>query len=149
MKIVLLQSVRGLGNPGDIVNVKSGYARNYLIPKDIAIYATTANIKQTENRIAKAKEIELAQVEKLKLIAEKLNKLSLKFLLKSGEEDKLFGSVTTQIISSELEENGYNIEKKDIVITEPIKILGTHYVNIYLHKDIIAKVKIKVKALEE
>ena len=149
MKIVLLQSVRGLGNPGDIVNVKSGYARNYLIPKDIAIYATTANIKQTENRIAKAKEIELAQVEKLKLIAEKLNKLSLKFLLKSGEEDKLFGSVTTQMISSELEENGYNIEKKDIVITEPIKILGTHYVNIYLHKDIIAKVKIKVKALEE
>ena len=149
MKIVLLQSVRGLGNPGDIVNVKSGYARNYLIPKDIAIYATTANIKQTENRIAKAKEIELAQVEKLKLIAEKLNKLSLKFLLKSGEEDKLFGSVTTQMISSELEENGYNIEKKDIAITEPIKILGTHYVNIYLHKDIIAKVKIKVKALEE
>ena len=149
MKIVLLQSVRGLGNPGDIVNVKSGYARNYLIPKDIAIYATTANIKQTENRIAKAKEIELAQVEKLKLIAEKLDKLSLKFLLKSGEEDKLFGSVTTQMISSELEENGYNVERKDIVITEPIKTLGTHYVNIYLHKDVIAKVKIKVKALEE
>ena len=149
MKIVLLQSVRGLGNPGDIVNVKSGYARNYLIPKDIAIYATTANIKQTENRIAKAKEIELAQVEKLKLIADKLDKLSLKFSLKSGEEDKLFGSVTTQMISSELEENGYNVERKDIVITEPIKTLGTHYVNIYLHKDVIAKVKIKVKALEE
>jgi len=149
MKIVLLQSVRGLGNPGDIVNVKSGYARNYLIPKDIAIYATTANIKQTENRIAKAKEIELAQVEKLKLIAEKLDKLSLKFLLKSGEEDKLFGSVTTQMISSELEENGYNVERKDIVITEPIKTLGNHYVTIYLHKDVIAKVKIKVKALEE
>ncbi len=149
MKIVLLQSVRGLGDPGDIVNVKSGYARNYLIPKDIAIYATTANIKQTENRIAKAKEIELAQVEKLKLIADKLDKLSLKFSLKSGEEDKLFGSVTTQMISSELEENGYNVERKDIVITEPIKTLGTHYVNIYLHKDVIAKVKIKVKALEE
>ena len=149
MKIVLLQSVRGLGNPGDIVNVKSGYARNYLIPKDIAVYATKTNVAQIENRIAKAKEVEADRVEQLKTIAEKLDKLSLKFALKAGEEDKLFGSITTQMVSEELSNNGYTIEKKDIDITQPIKTLGNHYVIIYLHKDVSAKVKIKVKALEE
>ena len=149
MKIVLLQSVRGLGNPGDIVNVKSGYARNYLIPKDIAVYATKTNVTQIENRIEKAKEVEADRVEQLKTIAEKLDKLSLKFALKAGEEDKLFGSVTTQMVSEALSDNGYTIEKKDIDITQPIKTLGNHYVIIYLHKDVTAKVKIKVKALEE
>ena len=149
MKIVLLQSVRGLGNPGDIVNVKSGYARNYLIPKDVAVYATKTNIIQIENRIAKAKEAEADRVEQLKIIADKLDKLSLKFALKAGEEDKLFGSVTTQMVSEALSDNGYTIEKKDIDITQPIKTLGNHYVINYLHKDVTAKVKIKVKALEE
>ena len=149
MKIVLLQSVRGLGDPGDIVNVKSGYARNYLIPKDIAVFATKSNISHIENRIAKAKEMEADRVEKLKVIAEKLDKLSLKFELKAGEEDKLFGSVTTQMISDRLSELGYTIERKDIDIAEPIKTLGNHYVTIYLHKDVSSKVKIKVKALEE
>ena len=70
MKIVLLQSVRGLGDPGDIVNVKSGYARNYLIPQDMAIYATKNNIVQIETRIEKAKEIEASRVKKLKVVAE-------------------------------------------------------------------------------
>jgi len=149
MKIILLQSVRGLGGPGDIVNVKSGYARNYLIPKEIAVFATQSNVSQIENRIAKAKEIEADRVETLKGVAEKLDKLSLKFELKAGEEDKLFGSVTTQMISDSLSNEGYTIERKDIDISEPIKTLGNHYVNIYLYKDVSAKVKIKVKALEE
>ena len=149
MKIILLQSVRGLGDPGDVVNVKSGYARNYLIPKEIAVFATQSNVRQIENRITKAKEIELERVETLKGVAEKLDKLSLKFELKAGEEDKLFGSVTTQMISDSLSNDGYTIERKDIDITDPIKTLGNHYVTIYLHKDVSAKVKIKVKALEE
>tara|TARA_B100000131_G_scaffold300015_1_gene321015 strand:+ start:119 stop:568 length:450 start_codon:yes stop_codon:yes gene_type:complete len=149
MKIVLLQSVRGLGDPGDIVNVKSGYARNYLIPKEIAVFATKSNISQIEHRIEKAKEMEADKIKKLTLVAEKLDKLSLKFELQAGEEDKLFGSVTTQMISDALSDNGYTIERKDIDIVDPIKTLGSHYVNIYLHKDVSAKVKIKVKALEE
>jgi len=149
MKIVLLESVRGLGNPGDIVKVKSGYARNYLIPKDIAVYATKNNVSKIENRIAKAKEVELERVEKLKKVSEKLDKLTLKFELKAGEEDKLFGSVTTQMIADSLSENGYQIERKDIMIDEPIKALGNYYVTIYLHKDVSSKVKIKVKALKE
>ena len=149
MKIVLLESIRGLGDPGDIVNVKSGYARNYLIPQDMAIYATKNNIIQIENRIAKAKEHEAVRVEKLQAVADKLNKISLKFELQSGEEDKLFGSVTNQMIADQLIETGYTVERKDIIINDSIKTIGNHYVTIYLHKDVSAKVKIKVKALEE
>ena len=149
MKIVLLQSIRGLRDPGEIVNVKSGYARNYLIPQDMAVYATKNNISKIENRIEKAKALELEKVEKLKSIAEKLDKLALKFELKAGEEDKLFGSVTTQMISEGLADQGFNVERKDIVIDDPIKSLGNYFVSIYLHKDVSCKVKIKVKALEE
>ena len=85
----------------------------------------------------------------MKSIAEKLDKLVIKFELKAGEEDKLFGSVTTQMISEGLLDQGFNVERKDIIINEPIKTLGNHYVSIYLHKDVSCKVKIKVKALEE
>jgi len=146
MKIILLKSVRGLGNPGEIVNVKSGYARNYLIPSDLAIYATKANISQTEYTIQKSKEAEEKRVEELTGVAAKLDKLSLKFELKTSEEDKLFGSVTNQMVADALLENGYNIEKKDIEIPEPIKSIGNHYVDIYLHKDVSARIKVKVKA---
>ena len=146
MKIILLQSVRGLGNPGDIINVKSGYARNYLIPHDMAIYATKGNVSKIEYQIEKAKEVEEAKVEKLREVATKLDKVTLKFELQAGEEDKLFGSVTNQMITEALLEQGYNIEKKDIAIPESIKTIGNHYINIYLHKDVSCKVKIKVKA---
>ena len=149
MKIILLQSVGGLGNPGDIINVKSGYARNYLIPHDMAVYATKGNISKIEYQIEKAKAAEETQVEKLQVIAKKLDKVTLKFELQAGEEDKLFGSVTNQMIMEALLEQGYNIEKKDIAIPEPIKTIGSHYVNIYLHKDVSCKVKIKVKALDK
>tara|TARA_B110000014_G_scaffold248391_1_gene222724 strand:+ start:1539 stop:1988 length:450 start_codon:yes stop_codon:yes gene_type:complete len=149
MKIILLKSVRGLGDPGEIVNVKSGYARNYLIPSDLAIYATKANISQTEYTIQKSKEAEEKRVEELTGIAAKLDKLTLKFELKTSEEDKLFGSVTNQMVADVLLENGYNIEKKDIEIPEPIKNIGNHYVDIYLHKDVSARIKVKVKALSD
>ena len=149
MKIVLLQSVRGLGDPGSIVNVKSGYARNYLIPNDMAIFASAANINKISHQIEKAKEQELKKVDSLQVIADKLNKLVLKFELKSGDADKLFGSVTTQMISHALAEQTFNIEKKDIIIPEPIKTLGNHQVAIYLHKDIKATIKVKVKAISE
>jgi len=149
MKIVLLESVRGLGNPGDIVNVKSGYARNYLIPNAIAIYASAGNIKNAQHQIEIAKQAEIKTISDLQEIAAKLDKLTLKFELEVGEEDKLFGSVTNQMIAEQLLDNGYNIERKDISINDPIKVLGNHYIDIHLHKDVSAKIKIKVKALEK
>jgi len=149
MKIVLLESVRGLGDPGNIVNVKSGYARNYLIPHNMAIFASEANINKIGHQIEQTKEQELKKVDSLQVIANKLNKLVLKFELKSGDSDKLFGSVTTQMIFQELTKQAFNIEKKDIIIPEPIKALGNHQVDIYLHKDIKATIKVKVKAISE
>ena len=147
MKIILLQSVRGLGDPGQLVNVKSGYARNYLIPNDMAIYATKGNISQAEFQIAKTKELEEKRIAELQEVCNKLNKVTLKYELQASEEDKLFGSVTPQMVSEQLLENGFNVEKKDIAISEPIKSIGSHYVDIFLHKDVVAKVKVKVKAL--
>ena len=147
MKIILLQSVRGLGNPGELVNVKSGYARNYLIPNDMAIYATKGNIAQAEFQIAKTKELEEKRVAELQEVCNKLNKITLKYELQTSEEDKLFGSVTPQMISEGLLDSGFKVEKKDIAIPDPIKSIGSHYVDIFLHKDVVAKVKVKVKAL--
>ena len=147
MKIILLQSVRGLGDPGELVNVKSGYARNYLIPNDMAIYATKGNISQAEFQIAKTKELEEKRIAELQEVCNKLNKVTLKYELQASEEDKLFGSVTPQMVSEQLLENGFNVEKKDIAIPDPIKSIGSHYVDIFLHKDVVAKVKVKVKAL--
>ena len=114
MKIILLQSVRGLGDPGQIVNVKSGYARNYLIPNDLATYATKSSISQAEYQIEKSKELEAKRIAELQEVCTKLNKVSLKFELQTSEEDKLFGSVTPQMICDQLLESGYKIEKKDI-----------------------------------
>ena len=149
MKIILLQSVRGLGDPGDIINVKSGYARNYLIPQEMAMYATKSNITRIEYQVEKSKELEAEKVKKLQKVADKLDKLTLKFELKVGDEDKLFGSVTVQMIINELLEQGYNVEKKDVAIPEAIKTIGSHYANIYLHKEVSCQVKVKVKALKE
>ena len=111
MKIILLKSVRGLGNPGEIVNVKSGYARNYLIPNAMASYATAGNIAQTEYQIEKSKEIELKRISELEEVCKKLNKVTLKFELETSDEGKLFGSVTPQMLSEQLLDNGVNIEK--------------------------------------
>lgn len=147
MKIILLQSIRGLGDPGQVVNVKSGYARNYLIPNDMAIYATKSNIAQAEYQIEKSKEHEAKRVAELEEVCIKLNKVTLKFELQTSEEDKLFGSVTPQMVCDELLESGYKIEKKDVAIPEPIKSVGNHFVDIFLHKDVVAKIKVKVKAL--
>ena len=149
MKIILLKSVRGLGDPGDIVNVKSGYARNYLIPNDLGMYATKASIAQTEYTIQKSKEAETKRIQELQDVATKLDKLTLKFELKTSEEDKLFGSVTNQMVAEALLDGGYSIEKKDIEIPAPIKTLGNHYIDIYLHKDVSARIKVKVKALSD
>ena len=146
MKIILNKSIENLGNEGEIVNVKDGFARNYLIPKGIARNATKNNIiaiqKEIENR-----EIHEAKTRKnMEALNKQLNKLSLKFTLKAGEDDKLFGSVTSQMISDAISEQGYTVDKKEIEIPEPIKSLGKFVVFIKLSTELEAKIKIKVSA---
>jgi len=148
MKIILIQDVENLGQAGDMVNVKNGYARNYLFPNKLALFNNKQNsnaisslLKQKENKDAKERS-------NLESLAKVLNKTSLKFSLNSGEDGKLFGSVTSQMISDQLDGEGLKIDKKEIVLEEPIKSIGNHKVAINLGADLEATVKIKVVELE-
>ena len=148
MKIILLQSYDNLGKVGDIVNVKPGFARNYLIPNRIGSLATKQNIKSLE-LFLKSQELKEAKNRvNLEALSKKLNSLTLKFSVNVGEDEKMFGSVTSQMIADELEKQEYIIDKKEIVLEEPIKSLGNHKVEINLGYELETKIKIKVSASE-
>jgi large subunit ribosomal protein L9 len=136
--------VEKLGESGEVVDVKPGYFRNYLNPRGMAMRATESNMKIYEEE-RKLKEIRenKAKYEAEKL-ANKLANVSLNAPVQVGEEDKVFGSVTAQDISSLLEEQGYEIDKRDIQLDEPIKALGIYTVPVKLHKDVTAEVKVWV-----
>ena len=146
MKIILKQSVDTLGKAGDIVQVKSGYGRNYLIPKGLGVLATPSMINATMQEIERKAIKEAKSKENLEIIATKLNTIKLTFALKAGEDDKLFGSVTTQLISDSLNEKGYKVDKKYIAVDETIKALGNYSAIVDFGDDISAKVKLKVIA---
>jgi large subunit ribosomal protein L9 len=144
MQIILKQTVENLGNQWDQVKVADGYARNYLIPKGLAMQATPQNMallkrfKDTEER-KKRKEFDQADQ-----IAKKIRSLSCVIARQAGEGDKLFGSVTSIDIANFLEENKVEIDRKKIALDEPIKSLGVFKVPIKLHSEVIAELKIKV-----
>ena len=146
MKIILTQSVDTLGKAGDIVNVKPGYGRNYIIPKGLGVIATPAMIRATKQDIERKAIKEAKSKDNLQIIADKLNTVKLTFSLKAGEDDKLFGSVTTQMISDSLNEKGYKVDKKYITTDEAIKSLGNYSAIIDFGDEITAKVKLKVNA---
>ena len=146
MKIILLQTHENLGNVGDIVNVKPGYARNYLFPNRIASAATKQNIKSLEAFLRSQEIKEAKNRVNIEALSKKLNKLTLKFDVQVGEDEKLFGSVTSQMISEELSNQGYTIDKKEINLEEPIKSLGNFKIEINLGYELETKIKIKVAA---
>jgi len=146
MKIILNQEIEGLGEEGQIVSVKDGFARNYLIPRGLAKNATTENIVVIQKEIEDRQKRDAKTRENLEALTTQLNKLSLKFTLKSGEDDRLFGSVTSQMISEAILEKGYSVDKKEIEISEPIKSLGKFIVLVKLGQELEAKIKIKVTA---
>jgi len=148
MKIILLQSHDNLGKVGDIVNVKPGFARNYLIPNRIGSLATKQNIKSLE-LFLKSQELKEAKNRvNLEALSKKLNSLTLKFSVNTGEDDKMFGSVTSQMIADELGKQEYVVDKKEIILEEPIKSLGNHKVEINLGYELETKIKVKVSASE-
>tara|TARA_Y100000590_G_C15113781_1_gene785939 strand:- start:173 stop:619 length:447 start_codon:yes stop_codon:yes gene_type:complete len=147
MKIILIENIETLGQIGDIVSVKKGYARNYLFPKGLAQLATEKNIQSAQKLIELKEKKEAITRSNLEALAKKLNKLTLKFELQAGEDDKLFGSVTSAMISDSIHEEGYKVDKKEIQLEEPIKHLGNHFVEVNLGHELSAKVKIKVSAL--
>tara|TARA_B100000519_G_C14155490_1_gene396657 strand:- start:364 stop:807 length:444 start_codon:yes stop_codon:yes gene_type:complete len=146
MKIILKQTVESLGKAGDIVNVKAGYGRNYLIPQGFGVLATPSMINATMQEIEQQAIKEAKSKQSLEIIAKKLNTIKLTFALKAGEDDKLFGSVTTQMISDSLEEKGFKVDKKYISVEDTIKSLGNYSAIVDFGDDISAKVKLKVVA---
>lgn len=144
MKVILRQNTEGLGQIGEVVNVKDGYARNFLIPRKLAYAALEGNIRALEEEkkiLSKKREQGLAAAETL---ASELEKVSVTIQVQVGEEDKIFGSVTAQMISDALKEKGHEIDKRKIEIDEPIKALGIYGISIKLHPSVSAKIKVWV-----
>ena len=146
MKVILNKIIDGLGGEGDIVVVKDGFARNYLFPRGIAINATKNNIAIIQKEIEDRQIREAKTRNNLEALTKQLDKLSLKFDMKAGEDDRLFGSVTSQMISDAITEKGYTVDKKEIEIPDPIKHVGKYFVHVKLGPELDAKIKIKVTA---
>ena len=137
-----------LGKAGEIVTVKHGFARNYLIPQGIATLATKKNIEATQKNIKMQERKDARTRTNLEALAERLNKLTLKFELQAGEDDKLFGSVTNIMIAEAIAEKGYTVDRKEIEMEETIKSVGNHYVIVKLGNGFSGRIKIKVAAKE-
>jgi large subunit ribosomal protein L9 len=144
MKLILRQDFAQLGHVGDVVDVKDGYARNYLIPRNIAYEATASSIRQLDEE--KKQHARHAEKEKFasEKVAAELEKVSITIQMKVGEEDKLFGSVTSQMIADSLKEKGLAIDKRLIDIEDSIKALGIYTVDVKLPGGVIGKVKVWV-----
>jgi large subunit ribosomal protein L9 len=149
MKVILKEDVKALGSIGEIVNVKNGYARNYLIPKGLAVRADAKNLKEFEHH----KRMIEFKLNKIKILAEqlrdKMEEIELNIPQKLGKSGKLFGSVTSLVLEKELEKKGLDIDRKKIMLKEPIKTLGNFTIDVKLHPEVIAKLKVNVIAEEE
>ena len=144
MEVILRQSVEKLGTPGDVVKVSNGYARNYLLPRGIAVIATEGNKKQIEAQRQRLEAAEDTRREEARGQATTLEQVSLTFSARVGEEGKLFGSVTSSDIVQQLEALGHQIEKRQVDLHEPIKALGVYRVPIRLHADVKPEIKVWV-----
>ena len=144
MKVILREDVKNLGQMGEVVNVSDGYARNFLFPKKFAVEANTGNIKEFEHNKKVIKDRAAKLKESMKSIADKLSALSLTIPAKTGEDDKLFGSVTNMNVAEALASAGFEIDKKKIVMDEPIKRTGEYAVSIKLHPELSVEVKVQV-----
>lgn len=144
MDVILTQDVEKLGKKGEVVKVKDGFFRNYLFPRNQAIVSNTGNLRTLELRKAREAAKEKEEKDKCQELAKKIGKLSLTISAQVGEEDKLFGTVTTQQIADALKEEGFAVEKKKIVEEEPIKKTGSYAVKIKLHPEVECSLKLKV-----
>jgi large subunit ribosomal protein L9 len=144
MKLILREDVYNLGKSGEVVTVKDGYARNYLLPRNLAMLASAANVRQLEHE---KQVIELRQ-QKMKGAAEeqakKMGEVSVKITRKVGDQDKLFGSVTALDIAEALAKAGHKVDRRLIHLPEPIKTVGQFEVELRLHRDVTSKIKVEV-----
>jgi large subunit ribosomal protein L9 len=144
MKVILTQDIPSLGKKTEVVDVKPGYARNYLLPQGKAMLAGQGSLKQLENRI-KTEQLSLSKKKKdAEEMAKKLNEVSCTATVQAGEDDKLFGSVTTADIAELLAAQGVKLDKHKIMLEQPIKKLGVYNIPVKLHAEVEANVKLWV-----
>ena len=146
MKVILKEDVKNLGKMGDMVNVAEGHARNFLIPQKLAVEAITKNIKALELQKKVIQKKANKEKNSAQALSEKIAALNLTIKAKAGEEEKLFGSITSMDIAAELKNEGIDIDKKKISIDEPIKRLGAYTVGVKVHPDITTQLNITVVA---
>lgn len=144
MKVIFLKEVRGQGHSGEVKEVKDGYAQNFLIKKGFAVPLTDVSMKRLkqENQLKESKEAE--EVAKCQQIKKDLEQKKLVFKVKTGEKDKVFGSVSSKQIGEELDKLGFKIDRKKIVLDEHLSTLGVHIVKINLHKGVILELKVQL-----
>ncbi len=146
MQVVLLEDVKALGKKGQIVKVNDGYARNFILPKKLGVEANSKNLNDLKLQQANAEKVAAEQLAAAKELAAKLEKLSVTLTMKAGEGGKAFGSVSSkEIAKAVIDQLGLEIDKKKLVLPEAIKTFGTHEVPVKLHKDVTAKLAVKVQ----
>ncbi len=146
VKIILREAVRGLGEAGDLVGVKVGYARNYLLPQGKALLATESKVRELEHHKRVVTEKAARDLNDLKALRDRLESVALEVTARVGEEGKLFGSVTTAHIAELLAEKGYTVDRRKIHLSEPLREIGDHVVPIRLQRDLTAEVALKISA---
>jgi len=144
VRVILIKDFENLGKTGDTVDVKSGYVRNYLVPQGIALVANSAGLKKIQEQIRLKELRHKKALQKSQEMAEKINSLSITVPVQVGEEDRVFGAVTAQMIADQLIEKGYEIDKRHILLDEPIKALGIFEIPVKIHQEVTATVKLWV-----
>jgi large subunit ribosomal protein L9 len=144
MQIILQEDVEKLGNRGEVVEVKEGYARNYLLPQKLALPANAGNLKRLEKIRATLAKRTATERDEAQVLAKTLAGVTVTLVRKAGENDQLFGSVTSADLSDALAAQGHTVDKRRIQLTEPIKLIGESMVNVKLHSDVTAEFKVVV-----
>ena len=148
MRIILTQDIRKLGSIGDIVNVKDGYARNFLLPRSMAVTANEANKAELEHQKRLLERKSAKQLAEHKKLASNIEKVSVTISKRAGEDEKIFGTVTPQELSNSLGDAGIEVDKRDIFLTESVKKVGVYSADVKLHSKVTAKLKFWVVADE-
>jgi len=146
MQVILREDVENVGKMGEMVNVKPGFGRNFLIPRGLAVTATTRNMRRMEHEKRVIEAADARRQKDAQSIKEKIESLSITIGKNTGEDDKLFGSVTNRDVADALKENGVDIDRKEIALEQPIKALGVYTVPIKLAREITANLKLWVVA---
>lgn len=148
MKVIMAEDMKGIGKTGELVVVKDGYARNFLIPQGKAMLADKGNLARVESIKRQRATVATRLLNDAKTLQASLAETSIEIAVQAGEEDKIFGSVTTQMIADALAEKGITIDRRKIELEEPIKAIGVFIVPVRLHPEVIAELKVWVQKME-